>query len=94
MPKHEAPLNGDLSSLEEEAEALVDYDPYYTRVERNFGDTDKEDVFVQTSNYSVFMFTDGVVSHGNFEDADPENDDLLALIERRYDSPRSGYIWE
>lgn len=94
MPKHEAPLNGDLSSLEEEAKELADDDPYYNRVERNFGDMDKEDVFVQSRKYSVFMFTDGVVSHGDFEGVDSENDDLLALIEQRYDSPRGGYIWE
>jgi len=94
MPKHEAPLDGELSTLEEEVKALVDDDPFYSRVERNFGETNKDDVFAQTENYNVFMFVDGVIGYGDFENADPGNDDLLELIQDRYDKPRNGYLWE
>lgn len=94
MPEHIAPLSGDILTLEQEVEALIEESNRFKRVERNFANTDRDNVFVQADQYKLFMYTDGVVGRGEFANSRPEEDELLSLIAQKYDSPRNGYLWE
>lgn len=102
MPSFEAELRTDLEELQGRLEKAQkkrspeeeDGQSFYPRVETDFGATSKSDVMVQTRQYNFFLYRDGGVGHGDFEDINPEEDSVLTEIERSYAVPDSGnYFW-
>lgn len=73
----------DLDAIYEDLKEIVDEREFLQRVERNFGNYSKEDVFVQTSEFNVFLYLDG----GTFNGArtDELENEVLDYIEETYD---------
>lgn len=81
------PLDAMKEYLEENV--FQDLKGYVPRVEKDFDDNKRDDLFVQTSDYNVFLTEDGLQFHGVNPEGlghrwSPESEDVWRYLEQRY----------